>query len=55
MRLKRVHSVLIAAALTCSMLVMPVNAAPTLEELQEEQQDLENQKADAQDQISDLQ
>ena len=55
MKLKRVHSTLIAAALTCSMLVMPVNAAPTLNELQEEQQNLENQKENAQDQLSDLQ
>ena len=55
MRLKRVYSVLIAAALTCSMLVMPVSAAPTLDELQEEQQNLENQKENAQDQLSSLQ
>ena len=55
MRLKRVHSILIAAALTCSMLVMPVNAAPTLDELQEEQQDLEDQKESAQSQLNSLQ
>lgn len=55
MKLKRVHSALIAAALTCSMLVTPVYAAPTLDELQEEQQDLENQKENAQEQLSSLQ
>ena len=43
------------AALTCSMLVTPVYAAPTLDELQEEQQDLENQKENAQEQLSSLQ
>ena len=55
MKLKRVHSALIAAALTCSMMVTPVYAAPTLDELQEEQQNLENQKEDAQGQLSSLQ
>lgn len=46
---------MIAAALTCSMMVMPVCAAPTLDELQEEQQDLENQKEDAQGELNSLQ
>ncbi len=55
MKLKRVHSVLIAAALTCSMVVMPVSAAPTLEDLQNEQEELESQKEDAQGQLSSLQ
>lgn len=55
MKLKRVHSALIAAALTCSMMVMPVYAAPTLDELQEEQQNLENQKDDVQGELNSLQ
>lgn len=55
MRLKRVHSALIAATLTCSMMVMPVCAAPTLDELQDEQQNLESQKEDAQGELNSLQ
>lgn len=56
MKLRKVHSALIAAALTCSMAVTPVFAAPdTLDELQNQQQELENQKEDAQGQLSSLQ
>nr|WP_294495319.1 C40 family peptidase [uncultured Mediterraneibacter sp.] len=56
MRLKRVHSAFIAAALTCSMAVTPVLAAPdTLEDLQNQQENLESQKESAQGELSSLQ
>ena len=57
MRLKRrVHSAFIATILTCSLAVTPVFAEPdTLEQLQNEQQDLENQKAAAQNELNGLQ
>lgn len=56
MRLRRVHSALIATALICSMAVTPVLAAPeTLEDLQNQQQELENQKSSAQSELSSLQ
>lgn len=56
MRLKRVHSALIATVLTCSMAATPVFAAPdTLESLQNEQEDLENQKEAAQEELNSLQ
>ena len=48
MRLRRVHSAFIAAVLTCSMAVTPVFAEPTQEEL-------EGQKAEAQNELSSLQ
>lgn len=48
MRLKKVHSTLIAAALTCSLAVTPVFAEPTQEEL-------EDQKEAAQSELGDLQ
>lgn len=55
MRRKKVHSTLIAAALTCSMAVTPVLAAPdTLEDLQNQQKELENQKESAQGELSSL-
>ncbi len=56
MRRKKVHSTLIAAALTCSMAVTPVLAAPdTLEDLQNQQKELENQKENAQGELNSLQ
>ncbi len=56
MRLRRVHSALIATALICSMAVTPVLAVPeTLEDLQNQQQELENQKSSAQSELSSLQ
>ncbi len=56
MRLKRVHSAFIAAALTCSMVATPVSAAPdTLEDLQNQQEQLESQKSSAQSELSSLQ
>lgn len=48
MKLKRVHSALIAAALTCSLVVTPVFAEPTQEEL-------EDQKEAAQSELGNLQ
>lgn len=48
MKLKRVHSAFIAAALTCSLVVTPVFAEPTQEEL-------EDQKEAAQSELGDLQ
>ena len=50
MKLKRVHSAVIATLLTCSMVVTPVFADPA-----EEQADLENQKANAQSELNSLQ
>lgn len=57
MRYRRVHGALIATALTCAMAVNPVSAEPdnSLENLQEEQDSLENQKLDAQSELNDLQ
>ena len=56
MKLKRVHSALIATILTCSMAATPVFAAPdTLEDLQNQQQELESQKSNAQSELSSLQ
>lgn len=53
---KRVHSAFIATVLTCSLAVTPVLAAPdTLESLQQEQEDLQNQKAAAQSELNSLQ
>ena len=54
---RRVHGALIATALTCAMAVNPVSAEPdnSLENLQEEQDSLENQKLDAQSELNDLQ
>lgn len=48
MKLKRVHSAFIAAALTCSLVVTPVFAEPT-------QKELEDQKEAAQGELGDLQ
>ncbi len=48
MKFKKVHSACLAAALTCSLAVTPVLAEPTQEEL-------EDQKAAAQSELSDLQ
>lgn len=57
MRLKkRVHSAVVATVLTCSMVVTPVFAEPdTLEQLQNEEQELKDQKAAAQNEIDNLQ
>ena len=53
---KRVHSAFIATVLTCSLAVTPVLAAPdTLESLQQEQEDLKNQKAAAKSELNSLQ
>lgn len=51
MKLKRVHSAVIATLLTCSMVVTPVLA----DDPAEEQKDLENQKASAQSELDSLQ
>lgn len=48
MRLRKVHSAFIAAVLTCSLTVVPVFAEPT-------QSELEDQKANAQSELSSLQ
>ncbi len=48
MKLKKVHSALIASALTASMVITPVFADPT-------QQELEDQKANAQSELQSLQ
>ena len=48
MRLRKVHSAFIAAVLTCSLAVAPVFAEPT-------QSELEDQKANAQSELSSLQ
>lgn len=56
MRLKRVHSAIIATVLTCSMAATPVFAAPdTLKSLQDKQEDLQNQKDAAEDELNSLQ
>ena len=48
MKLKKVHSAVIASALTASMVITPVFADPT-------QQELEDQKANAQSELENLQ
>lgn len=48
MRFRKVHSAFLAAVLTCSLVVTPVFAEPT-------QDELEDQKTDAQNELSDLQ
>ena len=56
MRLKRVHSAIIATVLTCSMAATPVFAAPdTLKSLQDKQEDLQNQKDAAENELNSLQ
>ena len=49
MKMKKVRSVLLAAALTCSMIVTPVMAAP------DDTTSLQNQKESAQDEVNGLQ
>lgn len=57
MKYRRVHNVLIATGLTCALTVTPVFAAPdsTLDSLQDEQNNLENQKSSAQSELNSLQ
>ena len=49
MKLKKIHSAALATALTCSLVVTPVFAEP------ESTESLENQKAAAESELSDLQ
>ena len=49
MKMKKVRSVLLAAALTCSMIVTPVMAAP------DDTTSLQNQKESAQNEVNGLQ
>ena len=53
MRLRRVHNMLIASALVCSMVVTPVFAEPS--SAREEEAQLKEQKEAAQDELNDLQ
>lgn len=53
MRLKKVHNIFIASALVCSMAVTPVFAAPG--SAREEEKQLKDQKAAAQDELNGLQ
>ena len=53
MRLRRVHNMLIASALVCSMAVMPVFAEPS--SAREEEAQLKEKKEAAQDELDDLQ
>ena len=53
MRLRRVHNMLIASALVCSMVVTPVFAEPS--SAREEEAQLKEQKEAAQDELDDLQ
>lgn len=53
MRLRRVHNMLIASALVCSMVVTPVFAEPS--SAREEEAQLKEQKEAAQDDLDDLQ
>ena len=53
MRLRRVHNMLIASALVCSMVVTPVFAEPG--SAREEEAQLKEQKEAAQDELNDLQ
>ena len=57
MKYRRLHNVLIATGLTCALTVTPVFAAPdsTLDSLQDEQNNLENQKSSAQSELNSLQ
>lgn len=56
MRHKRVYGAFIAAALTFCLAVMPVSATPSdsVQSLQDEQTDLENQKSNAQSELNSL-
>ncbi len=53
MRLRRVHNMLIASALVCSMVVTPVFAEPS--SAREEEAQLKEQKEAAQDELDDMQ
>ena len=53
MRLRRVHNMLIASALVCSMVVTPVFAEPG--SAREEEAQLKEQKEAAQDELDDMQ
>lgn len=57
MKYRRLHNLLIATGLTCALTVTPVFAAPdsTLDSLQDEQNNLENQKSSAQSELNSLQ
>lgn len=56
MNYRRVRGVVIATALTCSLVVTPVFAAPdSLESLQDEQDSLNAQKSEAESELSSLQ
>lgn len=54
MRLKKVHSAFIAAALTCSLVVTPVFAEPTESELKDQKANAENELADLQSDLETL-
>ena len=57
MNYRRVRGAVIATALTCSLVVAPVFAAPedSLESLQDEQNSLNAQKSEAQSELGSLQ
>ena len=57
MNYKRVIRMLLVSALVCSMTAMPIYAAPadTVENLEEEQDNLQNQKSSAQGELNSLQ
>lgn len=54
MKLKKVHSAFIAAALSCSLAVTPVFAEPTQEELENQKEAAENELGDLQTQLDTL-
>lgn len=54
MKLKKVHSAFIAAALSCSLAVTPVFADPTQEELENQKEAAENELGDLQTQLDTL-
>ncbi len=54
MKMKRVRNVFIATALTCSMAVVPVLAAPSTSNLEEQKRAAENEVSSLQSQLSDL-
>lgn len=54
MKLKKVHSAFIAAALTCSLAVTPVLADPTQEELEGQKEAAQNELGDLQAELNEL-
>ena len=57
MKYRRIHNILMATGLTCTLAATPVLAAPTdtLDNLQDEQNSLENEKSNAQSELDSLQ